>query len=231
MAEIENVFFDMGDTLVHRPIDRQIGYAMLLRKFGYDVSNDAFLQAYDKARTMVPPETRYKQSMDEVETRFMMKIRATIVNLGLSPVDGIAERLVTSDFNPIQLFPDVLPMLRQLRSLGFRLGIISNWDPALATFCKKLGIRKYFDAIIASRALGHRKPEPEIFVCALAAIGGEAEESVHVGDSVGSDAVGAMSVGMQPIVIDREGSYRGRFFPVIRSFDELIPTLSSLRRD
>ena len=39
MANIRNIFFDMGDTLVHRPIDRQIGFAMLLRKFGYDVSN------------------------------------------------------------------------------------------------------------------------------------------------------------------------------------------------
>ena len=96
---IRNIFFDMGDTLVHRPIDRQIGYAMLLRKFGYDVSNEALLEAYDKARPMVPPETQYKQDMDEVNARFMIKIRATIANLGLSPVDEIARRLVESDFN------------------------------------------------------------------------------------------------------------------------------------
>jgi len=230
MAKIRNIFFDMGDTLVHRPIDRQIGFAMLLRKFGYDVSNEALLEAYDKARPMLPPETQYKQDMDEVNTRFMIKIKATIANLGLSPVDEIARRLVESDFNPIQLFPDVLPMLREVKALGFRLGIISNWDPALIKFCEKIGIRQYFDAIIASRALGHRKPEPEIFICALAAIGGEAEESVHVGDSPGSDAVGAMGVGMQSIVIDREGAYRGHFFPAIRSFDELTATMDSLPR-
>ena len=218
----------MGDTLVHRPIDRQIGYAMVLRKFGYDVSNEALLEAYDKARPMVPPETQYKQDIDEVNARFMTKIRATIANLGLSPVDEIARRLVEDDFNPIQLFPDVLPMLHEVKALGFRLGIISNWDPALIEFCKKIGIRQYFDAVIASRALGHRKPEPEIFICALAAVGGEAEESVHVGDSPGSDAVGAMMVGMHSIVIDRDGAYRGHFFPVIRSFDQLIAALDSL---
>ena len=56
---IKNIFFDMGNTLVHRPIDRQIGFAQLLRKRGFDVTDAEFLEAYSKARRDVP--TRYSE--------------------------------------------------------------------------------------------------------------------------------------------------------------------------
>lgn len=59
-------------------------------------------------------------------------------------------------------------------------------------------------------------------MAALASIGAAPEESVHVGDSPGSDAWGACGVGMHPVVIDREGKYQRLFCPVIRSLEKIL---------
>ena len=226
--QIRNIFFDMGSTLVHRPIDRQVGFAVLLRRFGYDVSDQDMLDAYERARKAVPHSQEYKQTMDQLNQRLFTKLKKTMENLGLSNPEEIVSRLMASDSNPIQPFPDTVPALEEAKSRGFRLGIISNWDPELMQFCKTIGIYGYFDTIIASRALGYRKPEPEIFVTALTSIGGTAEESVHIGDSIGSDAVGAMGVEIQPIVIDRKGLYQKLFCPVIKSLTQVLTTINSL---
>lgn len=225
---IENVFFDMGNTLVHREIDRQIGFAILLRRWGHDISDRELLDAYQIARKQVPHLTPYKQSVENLNQRLLAKIEKTIQILGLSPAREIAEDLLESQFNPIQPYEKAVPVLRELSERDLKVGVISNWDPDLIGFCKSLGIHEFFDTIVASRALGFRKPDPEIFASALASIDGRAHESVHIGDSVGSDAVGAMKMGIQPIVIDRDGRYNHLFCPVIRGLDDVLSTLDSL---
>lgn len=234
---IKNIFFDMGNTLVHRPVDRQLGFAQLLRKRGFNITDAEFLEAYSRARQDVPtrPGTsepghppgrnEYKVTMDEINQHFVDRITATARHLGLA--NEVAGMLVGSDHNKIELFEDTVPTLEEAKSSGFRLGIISNWDPGLMAFCDELGIGHYFDTIIASRALGYKKWWPEIFHAALASVGGRPEESIHIGDSPGSDAWGALGVGIHPIVIDRNGEYPKLFCPVIRSLEDVVPLARS----
>jgi len=236
---IKNIFFDMGNTLVHRPIDRQIGFAQFLRSKGFDVKDSQFLEAYSQARRAVPtrpgsgrpgyPPKReeYKQTMDQINRHFEQRITATIEFLGLSPAADIAGSIIESDYNKIQLFPETVRTLEMAMSQGYRLGIISNWDPGLMEFCREIGIREYFDTIIASRALGYKKWWPEIFHAALASVGGKPWESVHIGDSPGSDAWGALGAGIHPIIIDRKGEYRRLFCPIIRSLVEALPIIQA----
>jgi len=225
---IVNIFFDMGNTLVHRSMERQLGFAAVLRDLGYDLSDDEMLEAYRNASSSMPPEGVYKKSLEEINQRLLMKLTLTMQNLGLPSPGIVAERLLSTDFNPIKLYPDALPALEAARARGYRLGIISNWDPGLMSFCRKLGIQDYFDTIIASRAAGYRKPNPEIFLIALASMAARPEESIHVGDSFGSDAIGAMGAGIQPVIIDRGGRSTSTFCPVIRSLQELVPMVESM---
>jgi putative hydrolase of the HAD superfamily len=57
-------------------------------------------------------------------------------------------------------------------------------------------------AIIDSRVIGIEKPDPRPFLLALKALGESPARAVHVGDSLHSDVVGAMGVGMRAIHID-----------------------------
>jgi putative hydrolase of the HAD superfamily len=54
------------------------------------------------------------------------------------------------------------------------------------------GLDKYFDLIICSRDLGLRKPNPRIFKHVLEKLEVKPSETVHVGDSVEADMIGAM---------------------------------------
>ena len=67
---------------------------------------------------------------------------------------------------------------------------------------------------------------PRIFNCALAAVGVSAEETVHVGDTYEADIVGAQSVGIRPILLDRDGTQAGRWHETIQSLAELPELLN-----
>ena len=54
-----------------------------------------------------------------------------------------------------------------------------------------------------SDEVGHYKPAPQIFEAALAALGAEPEEAMHVGDLRRTDIAGAAALGM------RTARYRG----------------------
>ena len=105
-----------------------------------------------------------------------------------------------------RLYDDALPTLEVLRRAGLTLGVISNWEEWLERLMVSLGIRDYFEVAVISGLTGHEKPDPEIFLAALAAAGTGPEDAIHVGDSLRHDVEGAQAVGIRGILLDRSGA-------------------------
>ncbi|MGH3002800.1 MAG: HAD family hydrolase [Gaiellaceae bacterium] len=63
--------------------------------------------------------------------------------------------------------------------------------------------------MLTSRVHGKTKPHETIFRRMLELLGVAAAEAVMVGDTVDDDVEGARAVGMQAILLDREGRYPG----------------------
>ena len=95
-------------------------------------------------------------------------------------------------------------LLERLAST-YRLGIVSNFYGNLLAACEEAGIRPHFSAAIDSVDAGCVKPDPRIFLAALAALGAEPGQAVFVGDSPERDMAGARALGM-PHVLVREGA-------------------------
>ncbi|MGI8924974.1 MAG: HAD-IA family hydrolase [Fimbriimonadales bacterium] len=104
------------------------------------------------------------------------------------------------------VYPDVFPAVEALRDKGIIIGIISNWDHTLFEVLDNLEMSDLFDFAIASLEFGYEKPDRRIFNEALAQGGAAAEETVHVGDSLEDDFIGATDAGMGALLLDREGS-------------------------
>lgn len=102
-------------------------------------------------------------------------------------------------------FDDVAPCLAGLRKRGLRLAVVSNWDLSLPRVLAACGLDIFFDAVVPSLEFGPEKPDPRIFLRALALLDASPEEAAHVGDLVEDDVVGARSAGMQAVHLDREG--------------------------
>lgn len=101
------------------------------------------------------------------------------------------------------LYPDALPVLDDLRRRGLKIGLISNGQRDLDEFTLHHGL--HVDAVVGSKAHGRIKPDPSIFVAALAALETAAEETAMVGDSYEDDIEGARALGIRAILLDRDG--------------------------
>src|SRR5262249_39580113 len=99
-----------------------------------------------------------------------------------------------------------VPALTELRALGARLAVVSNWDSRLPALLEGIGLARFMDAIVVSHLEGVEKPDPELFRGALAKLGASAEESIHVGDTVELDMAGAEAAGIAAVMIDRDAA-------------------------
>ena len=107
---------------------------------------------------------------------------------------------------------DALTVLRDLRAMGFRMGLISNTGmtpgATFRTFLEQEGMLEYFDALTFSDEVRLAKPSNEIFLMTLRVMGATPAQTVHVGDHVVNDVVGAKRCGLKTVWImgfyDRE---------------------------
>ncbi|MGH2825474.1 MAG: HAD family hydrolase, partial [Actinomycetota bacterium] len=126
------------------------------------------------------------------------------------------------------LFPDALPVLRDLHSRGYRLGLISNFEQWLEERLVELEVGQLFDVSVISGFVLIEKPDPAIYSLALKRAGVPPHRAVHVGDSMSMDVEPASSVGMHTVLLDRSGRYRDEPVPRIESLQDLPPLLEKL---
>ena len=122
-------------------------------------------------------------------------------------------------------YPDAAPALRELRGLGLRLIVVSNWDVSLHDRLAETGLAPLVDGAVASAELGTAKPDGAIFAHALALAGVEPEAALHVGDSPAEDVGGALAAGLRAVLVVRDGAVAPAppGVPVIGSLAELPP--------
>jgi HAD superfamily hydrolase (TIGR01662 family) len=121
-----------------------------------------------------------------------------------------------------ELYPDVPGALAAVRAAGLRIGLVSNSARNVREFAAHHGLE--VDAGLSSFHHGHTKPHASIFRAVLDLLGVEPAETVMVGDTIADDIEGARALGMEAILVDREGTRPG-FEPRIETLDELVPLL------
>jgi putative hydrolase of the HAD superfamily len=125
-------------------------------------------------------------------------------------------------------FPDAAPALQELRALGHRLVVVSNWDVSLEERLAETDLLELVDAAVASAPFGAAKPARAIFEHALELAGADSGAAWHVGDDLTADVGGARAAGIRPVYVDRRG--RGGApagVPVVRDLDPLPEMLAT----
>lgn len=207
--KIEVVLFDLGNTLlyfdgvwdeVYRQMFLSIAQAVKDIYPGIDI--DGFIPRFRKLFLTYMNDRQ--SGMIEVPTLSTLNRAIEAIGLpALSAEDGkqaLEKMYAVSEehwFLPI----DTKPVLDQLFSIGYRMGIICNaadYDNA-HHLIDKAGIRDYFEYISISAAEGIRKPSIEIFQRALDFFKVDPQNTVMVGDQLGTDILGAKNVGIHSI--------------------------------
>lgn len=129
--------------------------------------------------------------------------------LGEPGLDRAAVRAAMLAALRFSAFPDSAPALTGLRAAGKRLVVVSNWDRSLGAALEQAGLAALVDGVVSSAEVGRAKPAPEPFLAGLDLAGVGAADALFVGDSPGSDVVGAQAVGMRAVLLDRSAATDG----------------------
>jgi putative hydrolase of the HAD superfamily len=216
------VFLDVDKTLLWVDVDVE-GYVEDLEPYstnGTLTVEEACEPLLESLHTHISQNINYPTKEELAEFR-RENARKTVEALGLdAPTDVLKEvlerRLI---FRP---YPESEEVMEELLAIGLPLFVVSNWDVALEGVLENLGWVRYFDGIVASAKVGSEKPERAIFEEALrlAGLAERRDRVVHVGNDPVSDVEGAISSGIDAVLIDREGDLEG---------PEAIVTLPNLR--
>ena len=137
------------------------------------------------------------------EVRYQVLLRALLQSgYGQHEAQEIAEQafqVFLAARQNVELFADVLPTLEQLRH-RYMLGALSNGNADV----RRVGLGEYFSFALNADMLGVAKPEPQVFLAALARAQVSAAQSVHIGDHPQDDIFGAQQVGMRTIWFNPE---------------------------
>jgi len=133
--------------------------------------------------------------------------------------DAIVENTQKSA-NWDQILPGTRNALDRIRE-QYATAVISNADGRIDAVLRRCGIVDCFASITDSGNVGHEKPHPAIFAAALREMKADPAESLYVGDVYSVDYVGARKAGMQAVLFDVAGAYRGQEFPRVESLSEL----------
>jgi len=199
------VFLDAGDTLLAPAPSFEGRFIAVARAEGVELEEAAVAAAFAAAARRAVWPTDWT---DPATQRAFWHGHYTDI-LGELHYEGdraaLADALfeVFSDPAAYKLFDDVRPALHRLAGLGLKLGVISNFEPWLATVLELEGVDHLFAAVAISGVLGVAKPEPGIFLSALEQAGVHAGNALHVGDHLDIDVTGARAVGMTGVLIDR----------------------------
>lgn len=108
----------------------------------------------------------------------------------------IGDYYVSESPKKTNLFPFAAETLEYLKG-KYKMHIITNGFIEVQHIkMKNSGLRKFFEKIIISEEVGSNKPEKGIFRYALASAGASRNESIMVGDNLGTDILGAKNSGI-----------------------------------
>jgi putative hydrolase of the HAD superfamily len=95
--------------------------------------------------------------------------------------------------------------LRALRARGVKLGLITVCSEDVPAAWPETELAGLFDVETFSSTCGLVKPDPEIYLTTLDALGVEPGEALFVGDGANDELGGAERVGMTPVLFVPEG--------------------------
>jgi len=214
---IKAVIFDWFNTLARYEPPREEVHSRALQVFGIGI---------DPVKLIVPLLTADKYFFDENILRPIRKRSAEeqdelyahyeeiiMVEAGLKFDKELPYKVyqkgkeLFGEILDFVLFDDVIETMKALKETGLTIGLLTNFARDMTPLIKKLGLATYIDFVVTPYDAGADKPDPRIFQTALMKAKVKSAEAIYIGDQYKVDIVGAQSVGITALLIDRYNIY------------------------
>jgi putative hydrolase of the HAD superfamily len=218
------ITFDYGGTLDGEASHWLDRFVALYRLAGEDIPfervKEAFYRADDAA--YADPAVR------DAGLRPLMEMHVRVQLEALGRHDDALHTFLVDRFVALsqEAFAGSRRVLEKLAG-RYRLGVISNFYGNVERILCDAGLASFFAVVVDSTRAGLAKPDPRVFQHAVAALGTEPGETLHVGDSYERDVVAAHAVGLRTAWLAGDRTSVGPF-PRVEDF--CVRTLCELTR-
>jgi putative hydrolase of the HAD superfamily len=225
------ILFDLGNTLVQ----------YFERNEFPEILKEAITEVYDYLNLTVDLHDIWQRVKDEDHESKDYRVRpledrlARIFELDNPSKDFImtlCQYFMKPIFTRSQIYDDTLSSLSELKSMGFKMAIVSNttWGSPAELWreeIKRFNLHKYFEINVFCRDVGWRKPSERIFEFTLNSLNTTPDRCIFVGDDPRWDIAGPNAVGIKAILIDRNGMYQNTEERRVSNLSELCDILKS----
>jgi putative hydrolase of the HAD superfamily len=194
---IRAVLFDFYDTLAH--VDSAIVTAARERLAEQAGVEPSLLHVAWRDSA----ERRMLGQMGGLETEIVALLEGLGADAPMDLVQELASIERRAWHDAVRLYPDALATLRELRTMGYRLGVLSNCSVQAGMAIEDSPVAKLTDALVLSFRLGLAKPAPAIYRQACEVLRVAPAEAVFVADGAFGELDGAAAVGMTTVRIEQ----------------------------
>ena len=242
---IDTITFDLWNTLIcTSPQDnlkyknkRIEGFCSVLNKISRNVTQEDIERAYDKSFEIYKPIRDRNEDISALEQVQIIldclenPILQNPTEKILIELEGVLANAIFSDLP--NLIDGSEEILSYLYEKNYRIGLICNTGrtpgKVLREVLKRRNIAQFFNVMTFSDELKIRKPEPWIFLHTLNLLNASPSTSLHIGDELQSDILGAKMCGMKAGWISSDqNKLRTGFKPEAKP-DFILPAIFSLK--
>lgn len=196
LKHYDAVIFDLFGTLLkdYVPEDYKISQASIAKLLSVDA--DQFIHVWRTTR-----QERDAGNFGSLEGDYKNICKLFGVDASPELIRQMVE--IRIDIFKRTLFPraDAVSTLSQLRALGIKVGLISDFSFEVPMLWKTLPLAPLIDYALFSCQVGKTKPDPSLYLEAAKKLGVGQERCLYVGDGGSRELTGAAQVGMQSVLI------------------------------
>ena len=216
------ILFDLDGTLINSSPDLALAVNHMLKTLDRDTFSEEIIHGWvgNGAQILVQRALSGKSEIDEnLDAAFAADALETFLAF-------YAQNLCVSTVT----YPNVPSTLKALKSMGYRLAIVTNKPFAFVEpILEGLKLTGLFELILGGDSLDQKKPDPMPLLHVCDTLGVTVEECVMVGDSK-NDILAANSCSMQSVGVTYGYNYGediGVYKPsiIINDFSELLKSL------
>lgn len=224
MSTVRAVFFGLRGVLVEYS---SVAHRRLLAEVARAVAAPAveFAAAWEERRERreVDRHGTVEDDLDDVLRRLGVFARA-------DQRAAAIDLLIESERSPLSSpRPGAIQVLTALRGRDLRTGVIANTTALAARLWPDSPLAPYFDAVVFSSEVGHRKPDRRIFALACERLGVAPPESTYV-SAAPPELLSAAAAGMTTVLLVppmADGDESGWHGPRVLGLDGLLAVLDA----
>ncbi|MFA6143771.1 MAG: HAD-IA family hydrolase [Sulfuricurvum sp.] len=204
------VIFDFADTIAKlSPSKEELLQSFILEEIDLNIPLETIAEVYHYATNLIFYSSVSIHDINAKKEFYEEFNQNIIALLGISHLIDTSKLFDYFNVNGQHwiLKDEVIELFVELKSKGYLISLVSNFDTRLYDVLNKMKISNYFDSIFISQEVGLEKPDTEFFKLPLKKHNIKAENSFFIGDSYLLDFIPSNKLGINSILLDENNKY------------------------